>query len=280
VVAVPALLHVGASSKPSTTRAKRMAPPLGLTAAVSFVPQTANAVKPQVSRFDPGHAVYKEAWDGSPSGSVDATFTGYNDVTASTGTTTTPLLYDGQYRGPATRFDRLRARWYHPATDQFTSVDPDVADTAQPYTYAGDDPVSESDPTGLCGVTLTFASQKAGLMPCSNARGGVRAFNNKVGTVQAEQNPVTSTVRVTLKLSHLSQGILGPTVEVSGYATVTLRGKLLNYVRYSEHDRTSTYGYHFNIPTVPKGAHVFVLYVGKGASGESFYRNIQCVAIL
>jgi hypothetical protein len=38
-----------------------------------------------------------------------------------------------------------------PSTGQFLSVDPLVGETGQPYTYAGDDPVNESDPTGLSG---------------------------------------------------------------------------------------------------------------------------------
>jgi hypothetical protein len=42
----------------------------------------------------------------------------------------------------------MRARWYDPGTGQFLSVDPDLAETAQPYTYAGDDPVNMRDPSG------------------------------------------------------------------------------------------------------------------------------------
>ena len=41
------------------------------------------------------------------------------------------------------------ARWYDPTTAEFTTIDPDVASTGQPYTYAGDDPVNEWDPDGL-----------------------------------------------------------------------------------------------------------------------------------
>jgi hypothetical protein len=40
------------------------------------------------------------------------------------------------------------ARWYDPGTGEFTSVDPDLAETDQPYAYAGDDPVNSSDPNG------------------------------------------------------------------------------------------------------------------------------------
>jgi hypothetical protein len=42
----------------------------------------------------------------------------------------------------------MRARWYGPVTAEFTSVDPDVAQTSQPYLYASDDPVNGSDPSG------------------------------------------------------------------------------------------------------------------------------------
>jgi hypothetical protein len=41
------------------------------------------------------------------------------------------------------------ARWYDPATGEFTSVDPDLAETDQAYAYAGDDPVNAGDPSGL-----------------------------------------------------------------------------------------------------------------------------------
>src|SRR5579863_5190339 len=38
------------------------------------------------------------------------------------------------------------ARWYEPSTGTFTMV----AETGQPYAYAGDDPVNQSDPSGEC----------------------------------------------------------------------------------------------------------------------------------
>jgi hypothetical protein len=48
---------------------------------------------------------------------------------------------------------RVVGRYYDPTTGQFLTVDPAVSITGQPYSYAGDDPVNESDPTGLitCG---------------------------------------------------------------------------------------------------------------------------------
>ena len=60
------------------------------------------------------------------------------------------FYYDGQYLDAASGLYYLRARWYDPATAQFTSVDPLVAKTLQPYEYAGDDPVNGGDPSGMC----------------------------------------------------------------------------------------------------------------------------------
>lgn len=40
-------------------------------------------------------------------------------------------------------------RYYDPSTDQFLSIDPDVAETDQPYAFVNDDPLNASDATGL-----------------------------------------------------------------------------------------------------------------------------------
>lgn len=100
------------------------------------------------------------------SGSLDATFSydAYGNLTSSSGTASTPLLYDGQYLDPTSGFYYLRARWYDPATASFTSVDPLVSQTEQAYAYAGDDPVNGGDPSGLA-----FFSQCSGL-PVGNSQ--------------------------------------------------------------------------------------------------------------
>ncbi len=61
-----------------------------------------------------------------------------------------PLLgYNSQYHDPETGYIYLRARHYDPATGQFTSLDPLVAVTDQPYGYVSGDPANHADPTGL-----------------------------------------------------------------------------------------------------------------------------------
>jgi RHS repeat-associated protein len=53
-------------------------------------------------------------------------------------------------RGSA--FEGCVARYYDPTTGQFLSLDPDVAETDAPFSYAGDDPLNELDPLGLADV--------------------------------------------------------------------------------------------------------------------------------
>jgi RHS repeat-associated protein len=61
----------------------------------------------------------------------------------------TPLQYAGTFTDESTHFVYDQHRWYDPSTGQFLSQDPLVDQTLQPYAYAGDNPVSRSDPTGL-----------------------------------------------------------------------------------------------------------------------------------
>jgi len=91
------------------------------------------------------------------SGAAVATYTydPYGVLTASTGSVTTPLGYAGQYTDAETGFQYLRARYYDPATAQFLTVDPLVAETGQPYAYVVDDPLNGVDPLGLTGCSLS-----------------------------------------------------------------------------------------------------------------------------
>jgi RHS repeat-associated protein len=71
------------------------------------------------------------------------------------GTATTPLGYDGQYINSDTGLIYLRARTYDPATAQFLAVDPIAPITRAPYTYADDNPLNDSDPSGRGGFWET-----------------------------------------------------------------------------------------------------------------------------
>lgn len=77
---------------------------------------------------------------GAPRGTVPTTWPG-------------DLGYVGGTPDPATQLENLGAREYNPATGRFLSIDPvlEVTDPTQlnGYDYAGNDPVTGSDPTGL-----------------------------------------------------------------------------------------------------------------------------------
>jgi RHS repeat-associated protein len=77
-----------------------------------------------------------------------ATYDAYGSTTATTGTTT-PFGYAGQYTDNESSLVYLRARYDDPSTGQFTSRDPAVALTREPYSYSTDNPLNFTDPSGL-----------------------------------------------------------------------------------------------------------------------------------
>ncbi len=76
-------------------------------------------------------------------------YTPYGDLSSSSGASSTPMLFAGQYRDNESGLYYLRARYYDPATAQFLSVNPAVAATMSPYAYVAGDPLNSVNPTGL-----------------------------------------------------------------------------------------------------------------------------------
>jgi RHS repeat-associated protein len=118
-----------------------------------------------------------------------------------TGTATTPLGYDAQYTSSDTGLIYMRARTYDPSTAQFLSVDPFVALTGEPYSYAEDDPINKADPSGRCGLVCI-----GGVV-----LGGV-ALATGVGEV----------VGAGVLIGGISEGTLGVVSGVSGVAAAGL----------------------------------------------------------
>jgi RHS repeat-associated protein len=85
-------------------------------------------------------------------GSAQSTYT-YNAAMSSPAWTPPPATQHDRLRRvlhlAGTGLDDMQARDYSPATGQFTSVDPLLAETGTPYAYADDNPVTLLDPTGL-----------------------------------------------------------------------------------------------------------------------------------
>jgi RHS repeat-associated protein len=72
-----------------------------------------------------------------------------------------PYRYDGEYLDGATGLYRLGNRYYDPSLGRFTQVDPSSQE-ANPYVYAGDDPVNVSDPNGLSSVSFSKLTRRRG----------------------------------------------------------------------------------------------------------------------
>ena len=98
------------------------------------------------------------------------------------GTPTSPFGYAGEYADPSTGFSNLRARWYAPQTGEFTTRDPAFASTDTAYTYAGDDPVNGTDPSGLEVLTNTTYCSPSSSGVLTSAPGGYDASPGNAGT--------------------------------------------------------------------------------------------------
>jgi RHS repeat-associated protein len=96
-------------------------------------------------------------------GSIGATFrySGYGALSSRTGSLITSLLYGEGYTDPVTGFVYLVNRYYDPETGSFISMDPALAFTNTPYSYADDDPINGTDPLGEFDLNL-FTDLKHG----------------------------------------------------------------------------------------------------------------------
>jgi RHS repeat-associated protein len=117
------------------------------------------------------------------SGSTTATYSydAYGNQTANTGTASTPFRYAGQYTDPETGLYYLRARYYDPTSGQFLTRDPLETSTRQPYSYANDNPLNFTDPTGMgiFGDAVNFAG--GGINTLSTGIGAVGGFIDEGG---------------------------------------------------------------------------------------------------
>ena len=99
----------------------------------------------------------------SASGYNSYSYDAYGNLTSSTGTVSNPWRYAGGYYDATTHLYKFGIRYYDPSTGRWTQRDPvggSLQETtkANPYVYAGNDPVSEVDPTGRNNWWSTFTS--------------------------------------------------------------------------------------------------------------------------
>jgi RHS repeat-associated protein len=107
--------------------------------------------------------------------------------------TGTMFGFDGQYSditgSNPTGLSNMRARWYEPQTGSFTSVDPDLTITDQPYQFGSDDPVNKEDPTGACVEGDEFCySQNLIFATAAEVAGGSLSIPKSTALVLLETN--------------------------------------------------------------------------------------------
>ena len=100
------------------------------------------------------------------------TYDSYGKLTASTGTTANPFQYTGREFDQETGMYFYRARYYDQNVGRFDSEDP-IRFKGGPnfYAYVKNDPVSHSDPRGLCGDCRVTCIRLGTLLPlylCKN----------------------------------------------------------------------------------------------------------------
>lgn len=84
-------------------------------------------------------------------GSVIGTYeySPFGALTSFSGSQSTQMGFAGQYRSHTSRLIYMRARTYDPTTAQYVTTDPLVGASSEPYSYAADNPLNQSDPSGL-----------------------------------------------------------------------------------------------------------------------------------
>jgi RHS repeat-associated protein len=85
------------------------------------------------------------------------TYDPYGNSVSTSGSLTTNLKFCGQYLDSESGLYQLRARYYDPATAQFTTRDPLVSKTRSPYAYVAGDPLNAIDPSGRDTGQVTYS---------------------------------------------------------------------------------------------------------------------------
>jgi RHS repeat-associated protein len=148
---------VGTGSRPSSTRSASSTPAgIGILCVAGSDAMPKPAPIEQITTTSSGAtAVFLVANQTgvqgvfSSSGATDelAVYSPYGKQTIKSGSDVTPFGFQGSYTD-STGLIYLINRYYDPSTDQFLSVDPDVATTDQPYVFTNDDPLNAEDPLG------------------------------------------------------------------------------------------------------------------------------------
>ncbi len=120
-------------------------------------------------------------------GNATGTFTynPYGTISASSGAASTPFGYADQYTDAETGLQYDRARYYDPTTGQFLTRDPLNDLTQETYSYAGDSPTNNIDPTGQKWLGVSFLPSPGDVLNAMNPiryyKAEINAYENGCG---------------------------------------------------------------------------------------------------
>lgn len=147
-------------------------------------------------------------------GTVTDTFEydAFGNVIGRTGTTDLKFLFRSEHLNSSTGWYHLRARWMNPSTARFATRDPfpgvdEIPQSLHDYSYAVNDPVNESDPTGL--TNLIELNLGSSLQNVSRTIPGVsgKAANIASSAPVFKISAVASIVKWTLGPALISPGV-------------------------------------------------------------------------
>jgi RHS repeat-associated protein len=136
-----------------------------------------------------------------------------------------------------------RLRYYHPVYGRFTSRDPiGLAGGINPYAYAGNDPVSFADPSGLLAARVGNAANDYAGQLADYTDIGISGLVNQVG--QAGEAAVRSAVDIGERAAFSVNGrnriadglnlVLGTITEVKNVAYQHVSTQIRDYVDYAQ----------------------------------------------
>ena len=98
-------------------------------------------------------------------------------------------------------------RYYDPATDEFLSIDPDVATTNQPYLFTNDDPQNAEDPLGLLSYDPCPSGNKSCLKKArADAMDATNALVAAVNVVRSHVGDIATVVAIGVCIGTIGTG--------------------------------------------------------------------------
>jgi len=192
-------------------------------------------------------------------------------------------------------------RYYDPATDQFLSIDPLVAQTGQAYVFTNDNPLNLADPLGLRGVTNLCAQIRMGCLsvnytPTVNRvlQGGRTPVVTYETTNQPFAGPSGTTITVSTSLtvagpkslSNVDVSLNGSVSVTDGSATANFSpGSTMNDFVPSEYgftygySQTQTVGSGSSADTITANVSVSVTYPSGSSGGPTLEQSGVVVVV-